>query len=224
LETNRFGGDIAMRVSREAAAESKSRVVRAASKMLRERGVDAASIADVMQASGMTHGGFYKHFESKNDLVRAAVRFAFDDIVARFDGRKAENGEAAAVTAYVAEYLSKEHTADAGLGCPVAALGADAGRHSVWLGGEFAAGAEQLIARISKAIEKSSRDKRRARSAAIQILTQLVGAVVVARAFGQGPLQDEILAACADGLSQNAEMHSPSRTKPPAQIKSKRAN
>jgi TetR/AcrR family transcriptional repressor of nem operon len=194
-----------MRVSREVAAESRSRVVRAASKMLRERGVDAASIADVMQASGMTHGGFYKHFESKNDLVRAAIRFAFDDIAGRFDGRKAENGEAAAVAAYVAEYISKVHVAEPGFGCPVAALGADAGRHSDWLGEEFAAGAEKLIERISKATEKSGRNKQRARSAAIRTLTQLVGAVVVARAFGPGRLQDEVLAACADGLSLDTE-------------------
>lgn len=188
-----------MRVSREAAAESKSRVVRTASKMIRERGVDAASIADVMQASGMTHGGFYKHFDSKNDVVRAAVRFAFDDIVERFDRRMAEKGEAAAVAAYVAEYLSQGHIAEPGIGCPVAALGADAGRHSDWLSGEFAAGAEALIERVSKATGNSSRDKRSQRAAAIRTLTQLVGAVVIARAVGPGRLRDEILAAHADG-------------------------
>jgi TetR/AcrR family transcriptional repressor of nem operon len=187
-----------MRVSREAAAESKSRVIRAASKMIRERGIDAASIADVMQASGMTHGGFYKHFESKSDVVRAAVRFAFDDVVERFDRRKAENGDAAAVAAYVAEYLSREHIAEPGIGCPVAALGADAGRHSDWLSGEFAAGAEELIERVRMATGTSSRDKRSGRSAAIRTLTQLVGAVVIARAVGSGPLRDEILAAHAD--------------------------
>jgi TetR/AcrR family transcriptional repressor of nem operon len=195
-----------MRVSREAAAESKSRVVRTASKMLRERGVDAASIADVMQASGMTHGGFYKHFESKNDVVRAAVRLAFDEIVGRFDRRKAENGEAAAVSAYVAEYLSKEHVAQPGLGCPVAALGADAGRHSDWLGPTFAAGAEDLIERVVDAAGPSSGDPQGARSAAIRKLTQLVGAVVVARAVGAGPLQDEILAAHAQALSPNSDV------------------
>jgi TetR/AcrR family transcriptional repressor of nem operon len=186
-----------MRVSREAAAESKSRIVRAASKMIRERGVDAASIADVMQASGMTHGGFYKHFDSKSDVVRAAVRFAFDDVVERLDRRTAESGEAA-VAAYIAEYLSQEHVAQPGIGCPVAALGADAGRHSDWLSGEFAAGAEELIERVSNANGKSSPDKRSARAAAIRTLTQLVGAVVIARAVGSGPLRDEILAAHAE--------------------------
>ncbi len=183
-----------MRVSREAAAESKSRIVRTASRLLRERGVDAPSIAEIMQEAGLTHGGFYKHFGSKNDLVRAAIRLAFDDTVERFDRRAAENGRTAAVAAYVAEYLSRGHVAEPGLGCPVAALGADAGRHNDWLGDEFAAGVEKLIERTSKAGADSHRDKRRARSGAIQMLTQLVGAVVVARAIGSGPLQDEILA------------------------------
>lgn len=192
-----------MRVSREAAAESKARVVRVASKMLRERGVDATSIADLMHASGMTHGGFYKHFDSKNDLVRAAVRCAFDNVVDRFNHRSAENGEAAAVAAYVEEYLSPRHVAAPGAGCPVAALGPDAGRHSDWLGPEFAAGAEKLIERISKANEKACGNERRARSAAIRTLTQLVGAVVVARAVGSGPLYEEVLAACAEGLVQH---------------------
>jgi TetR/AcrR family transcriptional repressor of nem operon len=191
--------------------------------MLRERGVDAASIADVMQASGMTHGGFYKHFDSKNDLVRAAVRLAFDDIVERFDARGAENGEAEAVRAYVAEYLSKGHVAAPGVGCPVAALGADAGRHSDWLGSEFADGAERLIERISQSTSQSSRAKRDARAAAIRTLTQLVGAVVVARAFGPGPLQDEILAAHVDGMTPTADTRlTPSPTTPAVRAQPKR--
>jgi TetR/AcrR family transcriptional repressor of nem operon len=150
----------------------------------------------------MTHGGFYKHFKSKNDLVRAAVRLAFDDIIGRFDSRSTENGELAAA-AYFAEYISPEHVAQPGLGCPVAALGADAGRHGDWLSGEFTTGVENLIGRIGKATEGSCPDGRPGRAAAILTLTQLVGAVVVVRAIGSGALQDEVLAAHADGLSPN---------------------
>jgi TetR/AcrR family transcriptional repressor of nem operon len=162
--------------------------------MLRERGVDAASIADVMQASGMTHGGFYKHFDSKADLVRAAVRLAFDDVVDRFDRREAEGGQVAALQAYVAEYLSQAHVNHPGLGCPVAALGADASRHTDWLADSFATGVEGLITRIAKAEQNPDQDQPSARAAAIRTLTQLVGLIVVARAVGPGPLQDEILA------------------------------
>jgi TetR/AcrR family transcriptional repressor of nem operon len=186
-----------VRVSREAAAESRSRIVNAASKMFRERGIEAASIADVMQASGMTHGGFYKHFASKNDLVRAAIRLAFDGIANRFDRREAENGEEAALEAYIADYLSAAHVAEPGLGCPIAALGAEAGRHRDWLAGEIGTGVEGLIGRLQNAFERSPDDERPARSTAIRTLTELVGAVVVARALGPGPLRDEILAVTA---------------------------
>ncbi len=188
-----------MRVSRGAAAVSKLRIVRTASTMLRQRGVDAASIADVMHASAMTHGGFYKHFASKNELVEAAVRLAFDDVVSRFDRQSAANGETAAVTAYFSDYLSDEHIADPGNGCPVAALGVDAGRHSDWLGGEFSAGIERLIESISNAAGDASDNRVGRRAAVIRALTQLVGTVVVARAIGEGALQDEILAAVKIG-------------------------
>lgn len=188
-----------MRVSRVAAAESKGRVVEKASRMLLERGVEAASIAEVMHAAGMTHGGFYKHFGSKDELARAAVRFAFDEIVERFDRRKAADGAAAAVAAYVDDYLSAAHIAHSGFGCPVAALGAEAARRNDELRAEFIAGAGRLIECLSEpAATERHGDGKRARAAAIRTLTQLVGAVVVARAVGQGALQNEIRAACAE--------------------------
>ena len=191
-----------MRVSREAAAESKARVVAAASKMLRERGFEPSSIADVMHAAGMTHGGFYKHFGSKNDLVREAVRAAFADVIGRFDRRSAESGHAAALAAYLTEYLSPGHVVEPGVGCPVAALGADAGRQSDWLGPEFAAGAEALIERVAGSAKRSlAGEEPQVRAVAIRTLAQLVGAVVVARAVGGGPLRDEVLASCAEGVS-----------------------
>jgi TetR/AcrR family transcriptional repressor of nem operon len=156
-----------------------------------------------MHAAGMTHGGFYKHFKSKNDLARAAIRFAFDEIAERFDRREAAGGRDAALAAYVEEYLSAAHIAHSGAGCPVAALGADAGRNSIWLGDEFIDGAEKLIRRIGQTGETASDGaEQHARAAAIRTLTHLVCAVVVARAVGHGPLQNELIAACADELTQ----------------------
>ena len=86
-----------MRMSREAAAESKARIVATASKMLRARGLEGASIADVMVAAGMTHGGFYKHFATKDDLNAAAIGAAFGEIVDRFDARESAGGVEAAI-------------------------------------------------------------------------------------------------------------------------------
>ena len=185
-----------MRASREAAAESKARIVETASKMLRKRGLEGASIADVMEGAGMTHGGFYKHFSSKDDLNAAAARAAFHEIVDRFDARERAAGVEAAVRAYVEEYLSPSHVERPELGCPVAALGADAGRHSEALAGTFAAGAEALIERLSRPSTEGP-ERETARREAIRRLATLVGAVVAARAVGPGALRDQILAACA---------------------------
>ena len=185
-----------MRVSREAAAESKARILAAASKMVRERGVEATSVADVMHAAGMTHGGFYKHFDSKDDLIAAAIRYAFDDVAERFDRRERQDGRAAAIDAYVEEYLSGGHMAQPGRGCPVASVGADAGRNTKVLAPEFAAGAEMLIERLGGSPGKPGSSSARAR--AIRRLARLVGAVLIARAVGSGPLRDEIIAACSE--------------------------
>jgi TetR/AcrR family transcriptional repressor of nem operon len=181
-----------MRKSKEVAAESRKRIVDAASQMLRARGVEGTSVADVMNAAGMTHGGFYKHFASKDELAALAARAAFEDVAARFDDRERREGREAALEAYCAEYLSSTHVERPEIGCPVAAFGADAGRGAETLAAAFGQGAEMLIVRIASADGDAS-----ARAEAIRKLATLVGAVVVARAVGKGPLRDEILAACA---------------------------
>jgi TetR/AcrR family transcriptional repressor of nem operon len=148
----------------------------------------------------MTHGGFYKHFETKDDLNAAAVGSAFGEIVDRFDARERADGADAAIRAYVAEYLSSGHVEQPDLGCPVAALGADAGRRQGALSAEFAAGAEALIGRLSRS-EPDGGEGDKGRAAAIRMLATLVGGVIVARAVGAGPLRDEVLAACAAPLA-----------------------
>jgi TetR/AcrR family transcriptional regulator, transcriptional repressor for nem operon len=186
-----------MRMSREATAQSKARILAAASRMVRERGVEATSIADVMEAAGMTNGGFYRHFESKDEMIGAALRVAFEDIAERFDRRLRQNGAAAAVEAYVEEYLSERHLEHAGHGCPVAAVGTDAGRFRGIFAEEFIAGTEMLIERLSNASAGKSRTASE-RAKAIRRLAMLAGAVVVARAVGRSALRDEILAACSE--------------------------
>jgi TetR/AcrR family transcriptional repressor of nem operon len=181
-----------MRKSRDVTAASKTRIIAAAAKMLRARGFAATSVADVMHEAGMTHGGFYKHFQSKDELAAVAVRSAFETIAGRFDQTNEEDGPEAAAAAYLAQYLSKEHVEHPELGCPMAALGAEASRHPGGLAQEFHAGAEQLIERLTRA--RADRSPGAARAEAIRTLLQLVGTVIVARAVGAGPLRDEVLA------------------------------
>ncbi len=191
-----------MRKSKEAAAESRRRIVETASRMLRERGTEGASVADVMHAAGMTHGGFYKHFASKDELSDLAARAAFAEVAARFDERAQRDGDGAARQAYLDEYLSPAHVEHPEFGCPVAAFGADAGRRPEALAAAFSDGAETLIARMNRTGDAAGRAE------AIRRLATAVGAVVVARSVGQGPLRDAILAACAPDL-----LESPPRTR-----------
>jgi len=184
-----------MRKSREATAQSKARILSAAAKMVRERGVEATSIADVMEAAGMTNGGFYRHFESKDAMIASAIHAAFDEIADRFDQRLRQSGSAAAVEAYVDEYLSERHIEHPGHGCPVAAVGTDAARLRGVFAEEFIEGAERLIQRLSG---RSGGDAlpSTVRAKALRRLAMLVGAVVIARAIGRSPLREEIIAAC----------------------------
>jgi TetR/AcrR family transcriptional repressor of nem operon len=184
-------------MSREATVQSRKRILGAASKMVRERGVDATSIADVMQAAGMTNGGFYRHFQSKDEMIAAAIRAAFEEIVDRFDRRLEQSGAAAAIEAYVNEYLSDFHVEHPDCGCPVAAIGSEAGRRCDVFAEEFVAGSEQLIQRLSDT-EARTTDATAAsgRTAALHRLATLVGAIIIARAAGRGALRDEVIDAC----------------------------
>jgi TetR/AcrR family transcriptional regulator, transcriptional repressor for nem operon len=183
----------AMRKSREATVLSKARIVSAAARMVRERGVEATSVADVMHAAGMTNGGFYRHFQSKDEMIASAIRAGFDEIAERFDRRLRQDGAAAAVAAYVEEYLSERHLQHPGYGCPVAAVGTDAGRSRGVFADEFVDGVEKLIERLSSGLGRRTGEERRK---AIRRLALLVGTVVVARAIGKSALRDEIIAAC----------------------------
>lgn len=184
-----------MRKSREATAQSKAHILRAAAKMVRERGVGATAIADVMEAAGMTNGGFYRHFESKDEMIASAIHAAFDEIADRFDRRLRQDGPAAAVEAYIEEYLSDRHIEHPGYGCPVAAVATDAARRRGVFAEEFVEGAKRLIQRLSDCSGGDALSSA-ARTNAMCCLAMLVGAVVIARAIGRGHLRKEIIAAC----------------------------
>jgi TetR/AcrR family transcriptional repressor of nem operon len=190
-----------MRKTREQTAESKAKIVDTAARLLRERGVAGASIADVMAAAGMTQGGFYRHFASKNDMLAAATRHAFAAMARGIDRDRDAGGPEAALAAYVARYLSREHIAHPGMGCPAAGFGADAGRMPDVLGTEFTDGAEQLITRVAAGLIARGVAEHDARAEAIRTLMMLVGTVVMARALGASPLQDEVIAAATAALA-----------------------
>lgn len=167
-----------MRVSRKAMQRHHDEIVDAASRLLRQCGIGGTSVADLMQAAGATHGGFYRHFASKDELVAEAASAAFTEIVQRLQSYAEREGPPAALLRYVREYLSEEHLENPGIGCPIATYGAEVARSGDVIQKAFARGFDAQLAWIAEAL--SGPAKQRAERAA-EIMATLVGAVVAAR-------------------------------------------
>jgi TetR/AcrR family transcriptional regulator, transcriptional repressor for nem operon len=184
-----------MRRSKQATAESRKTIVETASRLFRARGFESVGVADVMQAAGMTHGGFYRHFPSKEALVAEAMANAFSEAAARLEvdgANRAANTLAVKLGTYVEGYLSTGHVAHPEQGCPMAAAGSEAPHAGAEVGASFTQGTEQLAERLSELMRDISPAPR---DAALRLLSSLVGTIVIARAVGAGTLQDEVIAA-----------------------------
>lgn len=179
-----------MKVTRAQARENRARIVETASALFRERGYDGVSVADLMAAAGLTHGGFYKHFRSKADLIAEAAAVGFAQSVADLADTSA--------TAFIKQYVSRQHRDASGQGCTLAALSGDAARQPESIKQAFASGIESQLATLAQGDgEKSAAAKRQARAERIDTLAHLVGAIVLSRACpDNSPLADEILEVC----------------------------
>lgn len=177
-----------MRMSRAEKDRSHERIVASASRLLRERGVDGASVSDVMKDAGLTHGGFYKHFPNKDAMVASALDAAFEPFIAMLDGADAEAG-----VAYRDLYLSEGHVGDPGRGCPIAALGQDVARGSEELKVVFGRRVDQLTDALAETMDGPAAERK---DDAIRQLCMLVGAVVVARAC-DAQTAEQVLSAAA---------------------------
>ncbi|CAB3653464.1 putative HTH-type transcriptional regulator [Paraburkholderia graminis C4D1M] len=191
-----------MKVTKAQAQANRARIVETAATLFRERGYDGVGVADLMAAAGFTHGGFYKHFGSKADLMAEAAACGFSESAAGSEGID--------IAAFVKQYLSREHRDTPGTGCTMAALSVDAGRQPEQVKQAFADGIERLLtSMVSKhgasgatnaTNATSAAAKREARARSIDAIAQLVGAVVLSRACpDDSPLADEILQACESG-------------------------
>lgn len=155
------------------------RIVAGAARLLRERGVRGTSVADAMNAAGMTHGGFYRHFRTKEDLVVESLRVAFDEFAAPLERQQQVESAQAVAARYKSLYLSDAHVAHPGRGCPMPALGGDLARESAAVKAEFASGLKRVVTALANARDGSSSERE---AAATRELAMLVGAVVLARA------------------------------------------
>ena len=200
-----------MRVTQAKAAESRDRIVAAAARLFRERGIDGVGIDAIMEAAGLTHGGFYRHFRSKDDLVAEAVGLVLPRGTAPEDD----------LAGYAARYLSVAHRDDPGRGCVMAALGGDAARGGAGVRRRFAELVSAQIARFLPWFGGSDRPDARAR--AIAGLSAMVGALVLARAVDDPALSEEILAAVRASLGEPAQAGASSPAASPRTAGSARA-
>ena len=210
-----------MKVSKAQAAENRQGILDAAARLYRERGLTGVGVADITRDAGLTHGGLYRHFESKDALVREACARAFDWSIAPLDGHTPN----ASVADRIQSYLSPQHRDAPGSGCPAAALAVDAARAGGALSQVFADGIERNIQRFAQLLADSTpaapampagtapQDANEATAAAaaatrrahaMQVLATMVGGLVLARATAaaQPGLSEEILTTLQDQLIQ----------------------
>lgn len=181
-----------MRVSREQAAQNRQRIIEVASKLFRERGFDGIGVADLMKSAGLTHGGFYGNFESKEGLMVEAAAHALAGSQDRFKDA-AERGGKNALSVVASTYLSAAHRDHPGEGCALAALGAEAARHDAPLRAAFTKSAGSMVELLTQLVPGKS--KRAKRERALATFASMVGAMVLARAVNDADLSAEVLKA-----------------------------
>jgi TetR/AcrR family transcriptional repressor of nem operon len=186
-----------MKVSREKAAENREHIVTAAGSLFREKGFSGIGVADIMQAADLTHGGFYRHFDSKDDLAVEASNAVMARSVAAWN-RVLDGASGRPLAALLNHYLSERQRDEAGRGCAFAALGADAARQGKPVRTAFAAGLRPLIDILTRLVPGASKATRRRK--ALAAMSQMVGAMVLARAVDDADFSGEILAAARADL------------------------
>jgi len=191
-----------MGYSKAQKTRTHKRIVSIASKRFREKGLAGFGIAELMKEAGLTVGGFYKHFGSREDLVAEAVNSAFAGWQRRLDAAKS-GGPSMSLATLIDGYLSEAHRDNPGTGCAFSALAPEIARsdkRTRSLASERVRNDVQLIATFL-----SDRDKRAARSRAILIFSALVGAMSLARAVSDEALSSEMLKTVA-GLLKNSRL------------------
>jgi len=199
-----------MRVSRAQAAENRERILDVATRLFRERGIDGIGVADLMKGAGLTHGGFYGHFKSKEDLVAQACGRAVAKMRDNWI-KVISQAPADPLEALTNHYLNSRHRDNAGRGCPMAALGAEVSRQGPDVRHAVTEELQPFIEYLSGIVHGNSAGIRRER--ALALYASLVGALVVARAVDDPALSNEVLHAVAN----NIQGKSPERNslKPP---------
>jgi TetR/AcrR family transcriptional regulator, transcriptional repressor for nem operon len=191
-----------VKVTRQQAELNRARVVKTAAHLFRERGFEGVGVADLMKAAGLTHGGFYAQFDSKQHLMTEACAQALKESEQRWREalERAPKRPLAAIASY---YLSREHRDSPGDGCVVAALSIEAARQGPMVRAALTEATKRFMETLEQVVPgRSARTRRRQ---ALRSLASMVGAVVLARTVSQASLSEEILDAVHAQLAELGE-------------------
>lgn len=180
------------RMSEAEKQKSHRRILDAASHLIRDHGIEATSVSEVMKAAGLTHGGFYRHFDSKEDLIAAAFGAALEEVLADVEAAPAGPEHNAAREQYLSRYLSKAHVADRAKGCPLAALATEIAR----LDGPVRPQASQAVERMAGLL---GNDDTNAVDRGLATMALLIGTITLARLAETPELAAKILEAGNQG-------------------------
>jgi TetR/AcrR family transcriptional regulator, transcriptional repressor for nem operon len=187
-----------MRYSESHKQETHQKLVKVAAKMLREKGPDGFAVAELMNEAGLTHGGFYAHFESKEACVAEALR----EIFAQLGRHTQKNVEGLpprhALATVIDLYVSPRHRDGVGDGCPVTSLNSDMPRQPPAVRDAFDSGVKTMVATMKQRLASAGIDD--ADSLAPAVLAAMVGAVSMSRAVSDKTLSDELLVAARSGI------------------------
>jgi TetR/AcrR family transcriptional repressor of nem operon len=192
-----------MRYSREHKLETHARIVRKASVRLREKGAHGIGVADLMKDAGLTHGGFYAHFDSREALVIEAFTHAMDRSIERWRKLAEQTPPEKRLAMIVNTYLTPLHRDDPGHGCSVPALGAEIARESPKTRRAFAGRLEQMIDTLAAQLPGVPR--KAARKQAMAAIATMMGTLVLARVAGSGDFSEELLGAGRDAVLDRAK-------------------
>jgi TetR/AcrR family transcriptional repressor of nem operon len=186
-----------MRYAADHKNETHTTLLRAAAAAMRLRGPDGVGVVELMRSVGLTHGGFYAHFRNKDDLVAQAVTQMFTEAARVWDRATAGLPREQALGGYIDRYLSAAHRDDAARGCPLTSVAMDLSRQAGDARAAFDAGVERLLARLAAWLPTDAPP-----ALASSVLTDMVGAVALARAVSDTTRSDQILAAARQSVRQ----------------------
>ncbi len=187
-----------MRYSETHKAETRDRILKVASRALRENGPEKLAVAEVMEAAGLTHGGFYAHFKSKDALLAETLKHSFgrarDKALRAVEGMPPRH----ALAAYVDFYVSANHRDFPASGCPISALSSDLPRQSKKFRAVYDEGVKSLVGTISGWLAEAGYEEPE--KLAASVLSAMVGAVSLSRSVADRQLSDELLESARTGI------------------------